>query len=247
MHFASSPQAGLPRRWWPLAVSLAVHALLIGLWLKRADLRPLAPAVPEPLSVFLVPAPRALPVPPVPERTARAKPDSKKPGPSPNAAGPRAMPPVEARAPVEAMTPEPGPVAPTAPSAADVLQDGRHEVGKITGQLRAEDAISPLRGKEPGPLRRGGKWARFADTLEAAHIDHSSVPNREAYTAPDGVTYYRTRVGNQYYCRKTGSLDPSSTWKTGDEMHANSMSTLGMGGTSGLVLCPGSERDWKQQ
>jgi hypothetical protein len=30
-------------------------------------------------------------------------------------------------------------------------------------------------------------------------------------------------------------------------MHANSMSTLGMGGTSGVVLCPESDRDWVRQ
>ena len=42
MTLAASNRAGLPRRWWPLLVSLAVHSLLIVLWVRHAVRRPLA-------------------------------------------------------------------------------------------------------------------------------------------------------------------------------------------------------------
>jgi hypothetical protein len=138
---------------------------------------------------------------------------------------------------------EPAP-APARPSAAEILAAARRDIGKFDREPSG-GKLGTAQGRE---LRPGeSTWERFGQRVADAKIDHAPAPNREAYTAPDGQTYYRTRVGNKYECRKTGTLDPSSTWKNDREMHVNSMSTLGMGGTAGLVDCPGSERDWKRQ
>jgi hypothetical protein len=243
MHFTASPEAGLPRRWWPVAVSLVVHVLLIGLWLRHSDLRPVAPERPEPLTVLVLPAPVALPSPPQPKPAERKKPDEKHARPS----APVALPPLAATPnvpPQPSVSPEPQAASTPHPSTADILDSARRDIGKLS----REASGGKLGGKPGGELRaRDSAWDRFGQRVADAKIDHSPAPNREAYTSPDGLTYYRTRVGDHYECRKTGTLDPSSTWKNGREMQANSMSTLGMGGTSGLVLCPGSERDWKQQ
>jgi hypothetical protein len=239
MHFTSSPQAGLPRRWWPLAVSLAVHALLVGLWVRHVDLRPVAPEAPEHLTVLVIPAPVLRP-PPEPTPAPRNKKDEKaRRSHVPVVAGtPLAVAPVQPPAPLPsaAATPQPARL-----SAADILDSARHDIGKLSrdagggklggGELRAQESA----------------WDRFGQRVADAHVESARSPSTDHYTSPDGQTYYRTKVGSKYYCRKTGSLDPSSTWKTGAEMHANSMSTLGMGGTAGLVLCPGSERDWKRE
>jgi hypothetical protein len=233
MHFSASPEAGLPRRWWPLAVSLAVHVLLVGLWLRHADLRPVAPDLPETFSVMVLAAPR--PVPP-PKAADHKKPDEKHAKP----AAPVALPPRAEAAPAvpDQAAEVPAAVTPARPSTADILESARRDIGKLSQEKS---------GKLGGDLRaKDSAWDKFGQRVSDAHIDRSPSPMRESYTSPDGLTYYRTKVGSRYYCRKTGSLDPSSTWKTGAEMHANSMSTLGMGGTAGLVLCPGSERDWKR-
>ncbi len=234
-HFSASPQAGLPRRWWPLAVSLAVHALLVGLWLRHADLRPVSPEKPETLSVLVLAAPR--PVPLLPPTVERKKTDDKHAKP----AAPVALPPPVAAAPPVPQQVVEMPAATTSPrpSTADILESARRDIGKLSHEKG---------GKLGGELRaKDSAWDRFGQRVSDAHIERSPSPARESYTSPDGQTYYRTKVGDRYYCRKTGTLDPSSTWKTGAEMHANNMSTLGMGGTAGLVLCPGSERDWKRE
>jgi hypothetical protein len=241
MHFTASPEAGLPRRWWPLAVSLVVHALLIGLWVRHADLRPVLPEMPERLMVLVLPAPVARQATAPAKPAERKKPDEKHAKPS----VPLALPPPLAAAP-SVPQPEVAPEPPSTPppSTADILDSARRDIGKLS----REASGGKLGGKPGGELRsKDSAWDRFGKSVADAKIDHGPAPNREAYTSPDGLTYYRTRVGDHYECRKTGTLDPSSTWKNGREMQANSMSTLGMGGTSGLVLCPGSERDWKQQ
>jgi hypothetical protein len=233
-HFSAS-QAGLPRRWWPLAVSLAVHALLVGLWLRHADLRPVTPEKPETFSVLVLAAPRPAALPP--QAAERKKPGDKHAKP----AAPVALPPPVAAAPAvpQQAVEAPAAVTPSRPSTADILENARRDIGKLS-QEKGGKLGDELRAKDSA-------WDRFGQRVSDAHIDRSPSPARESYTSPDGQTYYRTKVGSRYYCRKTGTLDPSSTWKTGAEMHANSMSTLGMAGTSGLVLCPGSERDWKRE
>ncbi|MGZ5198465.1 MAG: hypothetical protein ACXWC4_01755 [Telluria sp.] len=241
MQFAASRQAGLRRRWWPLTVSLAVHALLVGLWVRHADLRPVPPDAPEPLSVLVLAAPLPQRRPPEPP-AASTKPDEKTVKrhapvalPAPVATAPE-PPPVAA---ATVVAPDPAPVA-ARPSAADILAEARRDIGKFDREARGGKLGAALRPRESA-------WDRFGQRVADAHIERGPAPVTESYTSPDGGTYYRTRVGDRYYCRKTGTLDPSSTWKTGAEMHANSMSTLGMGGTAGLVLCPGSERDWKRE
>jgi hypothetical protein len=238
MHFASSPQAGLPRRWWPLAVSLAVHALLIGWWMRHAETRPVAPEAPGHLTVLVIPAPvHRLPPAPLPAPQDKKDEKARRPHVPVVASTPLAVAPVQP----PALLPSADAPAPPHPSAADILDSARHDIGKLSrdaggGKLGGGE----LHAKESA-------WDRFGQRVADAHVESARSPSTEHYTSSDGQTYYRTKVGSKYYCRKTGSLDPSSTWKTGAEMHANSMSTLGMGGTSGLVLCPGSERDWKRE
>jgi hypothetical protein len=240
----ASHDAGLRRRWWPLAVSLAVHALLIGLWLRHADLRPVAPDAPEPLSIWLQPATQPQLPPPEPPPARQALPDKTR-----HAAREPVLPSApRVAAPASPPVSQPVVEAPQ-PSAAEIADRARHEVGAIAAKLRAEDAVSPVRGKDTvSSLRRGGKWARFSDQLEAAHIDNGPEII-ETYTAPDGRVLYRRRVGGKVICRQSGSVGPAAPWSSGGAVlgGAGSQITLGMGGLAGDVACPESARDWKRQ
>lgn len=245
---AASNQAGLPRRWWPLLVSLAVHSLLIVLWVRHADLRPVAVETREPVTMLLVPfRPTPAPKPPAAEAGKR------KPETSPS----RAAAPAAAPVPAESVVSTPQPAAPTAiqpeapqpPSSGRILEDSRHDIGAIGSELRAQDGVSPLRARPaPQQLKPTGKWARFAQQVEDAHREPSSAVVTEEYTSPDGRTLYRVRQGNKVVCRQSGSPGPAADWRSAGAIAAGagSKSTLGMQNSAGEVLCPESDRDWKK-
>lgn len=248
MTLVASNTAGLPRRWWALLVSLVVHSLLIVLWVRHADLRPVAAETPEPVMMYL------LPVRPTPASTPpETVPDKRKE----ERQATRAAVPVSAVAPAHSPTPAQQPAAPAAvqaeipasPSAGQILEDSRHDLGKIGRELRAQDTVSPLRAR-PGPpqLKPSGKWSRFAQMVEGAHRENPSAIVTEEYTSPDGRTLYRVRHGNQVVCRQSGSPGPPTTWRSEEAVRAGagSKSTLGMQNSAGDVLCPDSDRDWQK-
>jgi hypothetical protein len=232
------------RHAWPLAVSLGVHLLLVLAWLQFGAKVRLPVEAPQPLTVLLLPRPAPQPLRDDPPLPAPAPHAAHVPKPAPGAAASRPAPgpaAPAAQAPPPAVIALPAPPAPSAsrPSAADILAAARQDIGKIDREVRGNKA-APLRAADSA-------WTRFEQRVDNAHIERGPAPVTEAYTAPDGVTYYRTKVGNSYVCRKTGTGDPSSTWKNDREIHANSLSTLGMGQTAGVVLCPESDRGWVRQ
>jgi hypothetical protein len=245
---AASNRAGLPRRWWPLLVSLAVHSLLIVLWVRHADRRPLAVDTPEPVTMFLVPL-RPTPAPKPPDTAAAKRKDAK---PAATSAPPPAAPARnESVAPTQ-QPPAPTAVQPETPPAAStgqILEDSRHDMAAIGRELRAQDGVSPLRARPaPQQLKPTGKWARFAQQIEDAHREPSSAVVTEEYTSPDGRTLYRVRHGNKAVCRQSGSPGPAADWRSAGAIAAGagSKSTLGVQNSAGEVLCPESERDWKK-
>jgi hypothetical protein len=235
---------GQRRQVWPFAVSLAVHALLLLAWLGRPAPPPPADGQPQRLSVLLFPArpaPPASAAPVAPRQHSRREQPAAQARPSSRhdtAAADPANTTLADTPPANTVPGAPASAAPPQPSAAEILADARREIAHLAREPG---------GKRAGALRPGDSaWSRFERGVADAHVERAPAPVTEAYTSPDGTTYYRTRVGNSYVCRKTGTGDPSSTWKNDREIHTNSMSTLGMGGTSGVVLCPESDRDWKR-
>jgi hypothetical protein len=226
---------------WPFAVSLALHALFLLAWLNRPAPPRAADEQPQRLSVLLFPAP-APPRGAAPRAPGRHAAPAQRPQVAPESRAislpdTAAAPPPQAHASTALV--EPATAQPAPPTTADILASAHREIAKLAKEPGSTQA---------GTLRPGDSaWSRFERGVAGAHVERGPAPVTEAYTSPDGTTYYRTRVGNSYVCRKTGTLDPSSTWKNEREMHANSMSTLGMGGTSGVVLCPESDRDWVRQ
>lgn len=140
------------------------------------------------------------------------------------------------------------PEAPAAPSAAQIFEDSRHDVGQAGRELRAQDGVSPMPVKPPPPLKPSGKWARFAQQVEDAHRETGTGMVTEEYTSPDGRTLYRVRRGNGVVCRQSGSPGPAADWRSAEAVRAGagSKSTLGMQNSAGEVLCPDSDRDWKK-
>lgn len=222
-----------------------MHTLLIVLWVRHHDLRPVAAETPEPLSVLLLPtrpAPAAKPPETVPDKRKDEHPGR----PAAAAVAPATIAPA---APQAAAPKETQPESPPAPSAAQILEDSRQDIGKIGRELRAQDGVSPLRARPAPPvLKPSGKWSRFAQQLEDAHIDRSPNIVTEEYTSPDGRVLYRTRTGNKVVCRQSGSPGPPATWRSEEAVRAGagSKSTLGVGNSAGDVLCPESDRDWKK-
>jgi hypothetical protein len=198
---------GGPRRqMWPFAVSLAVHALLLLAWLNRPVSPRAADEQPHRLSVLLFPA-RPAPAAPVlaaprapgghaaPAQRQQAAPESRAISLPDTAA---ALPP---QAHASAALAEPTTAQPAHPTTADILASAHREIAKLAKEPGST---------QPGALRPGDSaWSRFERGVADAHVERAPAPAREAYTSPDGTTYYRTRVGNSYVCRKTGTLDPS--------------------------------------
>ncbi|MCS0657697.1 hypothetical protein [Massilia terrae] len=216
---------------------------MIALWIRHADQPPVAVETPEPLSVLLLPAP-AVRVPKLPATAPDKRKDARSPRPSALAPPKSPAPPATPVAPVAVQAEAPAP-----PAAAQILEDSRHDIGNIGRELRGQDGVSPLRARPAPPvLTPSGKWSRFAQQLEDAHIERSPNIVTEEYTAPDGRVLYRTRQGNKVICRQSGSPGPPATWRSEEAVRAGagSKSTLGVGNSAGNVLCPESDRDWNK-
>jgi hypothetical protein len=224
------------RRACPVAVSLAAHLVLVLAWLHFGRPEPVIEETPRTLSVLLLPRPASAPpslLPPGPATPAR-KPH-RTPGPATERLRTNPVAPSQPEQPSTVLT---VPASDSAkPSAWDILnaarQDIRNSRNARTGKMEA--------------LRQGdGKWTRFEERMAAAHVDRSPEPVTESYTAPDGLTYYRTRVGDKVVCRKTGSSGPPAPWRSEEAIRAGagSMATLDVGNSAGTTLCPGGKRDW---
>jgi hypothetical protein len=219
----------------PLAVTLAVHLLLLlGFILARR-----APdsnrSAPRPISVLVRVAPlppvRPAPVrPPPPQARARDAAASQ-----PIQAPPAAAPP----APEQAIAPAASdvPSIPT-PAAEELLARARRQAGAIDRELR---------GGKPGvPLEADTPWGRFRRAVESAHVDHSRRVTMETYTAPDGVVTYRFRNGGKVYCRRSGGVGPDASWRSEGARLAGAGSA-GTATTAGGVDCPTGNAGWERR
>lgn len=236
MTFSERYPGGNLSKAWPVAVSLAAHVALVLAWLHFGRPEPVIDETPRTLSVLLLPRPA--PAPPSllpPDRVTPAKQPRRTHGPAtePSRTGPVAPSQPEQPAAVLAVPAS----ASAKPSAWEILnaarQDIRNSRNARTGKMEA--------------LRQGdSKWTRFEERIADAHVDRSPGPVTESYTAPDGLTYYRTRVGDKVVCRKTGSTGPPAPWRSEEAIRAGagSMATLDVGNSAGTTLCPGGKRDW---
>jgi hypothetical protein len=227
---------GTVRKAWPLAVSLAAHLVLVLAWLHFGGKERVPDDTPRALSVLLLPKPQQAP-PPVlaPERETPAKSNRARK----SAAATLRASPVAPSQPAQPSPSLPAPVpASLKPSAWDILNAAKQDIRKGSGEARP--------GKLGVPVQGDSKWDRFEDRVASAHIDRSPGPVTESYTAPDGLTYYRTRVGGKVVCTKTGSTGPPAPWRSEADIRAGagSMATLGVGNSAGTTLCPGGKRDW---
>lgn len=221
------------RRHWPLVVSLAVHALLAGVWLHSAS-RPAPTEEARREFTVLLPRPPTARVPdplPVPERGERRKQAIAA------APVPRAVPAEPAP-----ITAPPAPItmpAPVAPSAGEMLAAARRDVGKIDRELRGKS----------GAVIKMEDGNRFERAIAGAHVDRSRTGSLEEYIAPDGEVLYRKRVGNRVSCRQSGSTGAPAPWRSESDIRAGagSAKTLGMSGEAGETLCSDIARDWKRK
>jgi hypothetical protein len=222
----------------PLAVTLALHVVLLLGWLVRPV--KLAPDDPAQRRSVLVLLPLAHP-------RARVEP-------APVARAPRRTgAPAHARAPAAPPArPDPPEVPVTTPPQAapaerparytleadELLGSAKRQVGKIDRELR---------GGKPGvPREADTPWARFRGALAAAHVDRSRTMVQESYTGADGVTIYRIRRGDKVFCRQGGGTRPDMPGRTEGAVLAGAgrFDTLGMAGTAGAINCPTGEHDW---
>jgi hypothetical protein len=223
----------------PLAVTLALHLLLLG-WLARpVKLVPDDPAQRRSVLVMLPLAhPRAR-VEPAPVASARRQPAA----PAHPSAVATSAPPVRPDPPdIPATTP---PQATPAESPArysleadELLGSAKRQAGKIDRELR---------GGKPGvPREADTPWARFRGALAAAHVDRSHTMVQDSYTGADGVTIYRIRQGDKVFCRQGGGTRPDMPGRTEGAVLAGAgrFDTLGMAGTAGTINCPTGEHDW---
>ena len=214
----------------PLALTLAVHLLLVLAWLhsrpQRAD-GDKAPLVVSFLLPVPVPVPKAVPAPAV-ARATRATPA--------RAGAPAASPP-------PLSTPSDQPVtvadpAPAGPSAADILARAKRDVGPIERELRG--------GKSGVPLLADTPWARFRRGLEGAYVDRSHTATMDSYTSADGTVIYRMRVGGKVICRATGDVGPPGVERSAGAVLAGAGSAGG-GGMAGTVNCPSGDVHWERR
>jgi hypothetical protein len=202
------------RPWTPLALTLALHLLLVLAWLGGARGDPAhrlankLPDAPPRASVFVPVRPPPLPrSEPEPEpKPAVAQPTLRRLHPPPPPAVPRPMP-----AAIPDATPDATPAATPAPAIAAPSPDARMGIGPQAGPapaLPGEPLASSkaMAGRVDRELRKGAppimaeperKWERFAEAFAAA---------LDSYTAPDGVIVYRKTVGGRVSCYRSGSV-----------------------------------------
>lgn len=226
------PGAGR-RQAWTLAVSLAVHALLLFAWLHFGSHVQLPVDAPQPLSVLLLPTPAQPPTAaaaPRPAPVARPRAEHRR-----AVEAPIDRPAAPSRAePASTVAPPQVPAA-TAPSAWDILNAAKQAIHAGDGETRAKKADA---------LRPGDSaWRRFENAVAAAHADKSPGPVTESYTAPDGQVFYRTRSNGKVVCRKSGNTGPPTPWRSeaATQAGAGREAILGMGGHAGGTLCPDTD------
>jgi hypothetical protein len=177
------------RRSLPLALTIAVHLLLLAcLYLARRDVPPAPAGRQREMLVLLQPRIRpALPEPavqPHAPRAARARPSPRLPA---------AI--VEAPAP----PPEAAPAPPATPAVAgDLFERARRASGKIDRELRA-GAPTRLSADSPG--------TRFERAMAAAWIDRSHTLVMDRYVSPDGVAITRLSNGSGAKCYMSGTVN----------------------------------------
>jgi hypothetical protein len=238
-----APNQGVAkRRAWPLVVSLAVHALLVLAWLHFGAREGVPDERPRPYSLLLFPKLQGTPAPlALPKAQTLPRTRSRHAAPDDIAPARRADPATPVFLSPEPASPSAQPPAAAAPSAADILNAAKRSIAGIDRELR---------GAKAGVLQPGDSaWGRFERSVESAHVESSRTKSVESYTSPDGETYYRIRVGDKVVCRKTGSVGPPAPWRSDEATRAGagSVATLGVAGSAGYVLCPGSARDWVRQ
>ena len=77
-------------------------------------------------------------------------------------------------------------------------------------------------------------WARLGHELNAAHVEPITGVQQDSYTALDGTTIYRKRVGNRTFCRRSGSVGGGGIFDNGGKENA------------GWISCP-SQAEWKRE
>lgn len=230
------PGAGL-RRAWPLAVSLAVHVVLLLLWLHFGGRVQVTDDTPQALSVLLLPRPAQPPAPAIEPSTREPEPEkhsTRKPAAIAPETTQSTPPTPESAAPVPAV-PAPAAVATVpGPTALDILNAAKQQVRKGEAAPRASKGAA---------LQASGKWSRFESLMAEARTDKSPGPVTEMYTAPDGQVFYRTRVNGKVTCRKSGSTGPPAPWRSEGAIAAGAgrEATLGVANSAGDTLCPDTD------
>ncbi len=188
------------RRSLPLALTIAVHLLLLAcFYLARPSTPQLAAAGPQRTMLTLI---RPKPAPPVrrevkqPVVPATARPQAPVARPLPARPAPDAA---QAAVPVavEAETPAPDTLA-GAPVAGDLAERARRDAGRIDRELRA--------GK-PVALSADSRQARFEQMMASAYIDKSNTLTVDRYQSGDGVTIERLTRGGKSSCYMSGTVN----------------------------------------
>lgn len=238
-----APQGFMGRRApaWPLALTLGAHLLLAWMW-RAASGPPLAPDQSRVREFILIPTPLPVPaearrgpaLPPLETRPVRPR-EAGRRAPTSTASAPQAI--TE-----PALLPD-APASPTTPPADDSPAQADSRVPSLAERARmaAGDADRALRKDKPAELRAPeGGWSRFNERVALAYKDHARTMTRESYTAPDGTTIYRFRVGNRVFCRTGGSVKPvpSALDYVRDRGGELQFDKLGGEGTAGTIRCP---------
>ncbi|OON63349.1 hypothetical protein B0920_08140 [Massilia sp. KIM] len=226
---------------WPLALTIGAHLLLAWLW-RTASGPPPAPDEQRVREFMLIPAPLSAPA---DARRERALPPLAARPLRPREAGRRAA--TRTATEPQAITgPAPFPDAPAAPAARPMDDPPAQGDARAPGlaeraRLAAGDADRALRENKPAELRAPeGGWSRFSERVAVAYKDHARTMTRESYTAPDGTTIYRFRIGNRVFCRTGGSVKPvpSALDYVRDRGGELQFDKLGGEGTAGTIRCP---------
>lgn len=239
MGLGAGAAALLPRNRAALALIVGLHVLALLAWMRQRP-APL-PDVPHVVTILLRPSlPRARPRPAVPAEPGYPRPRRRSLPPVVDFfATPPAAPPPPSAPTAQPAAPAAAPSAPQAArledahapiSVEDAIREQREagggfglalskrQAGRIDRELRA--------GKSGVPDQPDTPMGRLGRGLEAAHIERSLSVHEDSYTLPDGTVYYRKRIGNASFCRRSGSVSPLG------------MRGMVMGNEAGDVPCP---------
>jgi hypothetical protein len=194
-----------PRNRVALACIVGLHLLAGLLWTQEKRMRPLE--APTMVSILLRAVDRTAPSParpaPLPPPAPAARAHAAQAAPAVPALPPAVLlapdASVPATEPDTRAAPDPAPATAAGPSGPgfdmDLLQ---RRAGRVTRAIAKE--LPPL------PAEPDTKWARFQRDLAAAHVERGNSVREDSYTAPDGSTIYRKRVGGRTLCRMGGSV-----------------------------------------